>query len=273
MSGEARQDVARQAANVGGALFQVGATFFAAAGIREQTDRGTPLIEPALYAFGIWALIFALSLAYAFYAALPSRRMDPVLRRLGWPTAAAFLCVGMWSVFVSGGLLLPALTMLLVAFLCLLAAYLRLVRSHRSAPGTAVRWIVAPTVGIYLGWLTAANVVSIDSEAVRFGLVEGGGSGEALLGSALLLAGIGLAAAIILAGKTGSARVPQAHLSYAATVLWALVAVIVNQYEASLLTTGAATVSAVVVVLAVFGAPGGGSNRHRSSRAVRSGVA
>ena len=164
----------------------------------------------------------------------------------------------MWSVFVPAGLLLFALAMLSIAFACLLVAYLRLARSDRSALDTAERWIVAPTVGIYLGWLTAANVVSVDSEAVRFGLVEAGGIGEALLGSVLLLAGSGLAAAIIQATKDGSARVPQAYLAYAATVLWALVGVVVNQYDASLLTTGAATVSAVVVVLAVFGKPGSG---------------
>ena len=213
MSNGTTGDVARQVANVVGALFQVGATFFAAAGISQQTGRSTPLIEPALYAFGIWGLIFTLSLAYAAYAALPSRREDPVLRRIGWFTAAAFLCIGMWSVFVPPGLLLPALAMLSVSFACLLVAYLRLARSHRSALSAAERWLVAPTVGIYLGWLTAANVVSVDSEAVRFGLVEGGGTGEALLGSVLLLAGAGLAVAIILAGRAGSARVPQALTS------------------------------------------------------------
>ena len=272
MSSEARWDVARQTANVAGALFQVGATFFAAAGISEQTGRSMPLIEPALYAFGIWSLIFVLSLAYAVYVARPSRREDPVLRRIGWPTAVAFLCIGMWSVFVPAGRLLFALAMLSAAFACLLVAYLRLVRSHRSALGAAERWLVVPTVGIYLGWITAANVVSMDSEAVRFGLVEGGGTYEALLGSALLLVGSGLAAAIIRAGKTGLARVPQAHLAYAATVLWALVGVVVNQYDASLLTTGAAAVSAVVVVLAVSGAPGGGRARRVPGETTRSGV-
>ncbi|QIN77387.1 hypothetical protein GBA65_01415 [Rubrobacter marinus] len=238
-----------------GALFQVGVTAAAASAIQEQTGRSTPLIEPALYAFGIWGLIFALSLAYAVYAALPSKRTDPVLRRVGWPTAAAFFGIGMWSVFVPAGQLLLALAMLSLAFALLLVAYLRLARSDRSALSAAERWIVAPTVGIYLGWLTAANVVSVDSEAVRFGLVEGGGTGEALLGSVLLLAGSALAAAIAAAGKSGPA---QGYGAYAATVLWALVGVVVGQYDASFLTTVAATVSIVVVALVVLGAPGGG---------------
>ena len=273
MSDGTTRDVARQAANVAGALFQAGTTFFAAAAIQEQTGRSTPLIEPALYAFGIWGMIFSLSLVYAFYTALPSRRTDPVLRRIGWFTAAAFFCIGMWSVFVPAGLLLLALAMLSITFACLLVAYLRLARSHESTSGAATRWIVAPAVGIYLGWMTAANVVSVDSEAVRFGLVRGGGIGEALLGSVLLLAGCGLAAAIILAGKVGTTRVPQAYLSYAATVLWALLGIIVAQYDASLLTTGAAVVSALVVVLVVLGVPHTGRARGVPGEATRSGVA
>lgn len=51
-------DLARQLANVVGAVFQIGATFAASAEISEVTGERTPLIEPALYAFSIWGLIF-----------------------------------------------------------------------------------------------------------------------------------------------------------------------------------------------------------------------
>lgn len=112
---------------------------------------------------------------------------------------------------------------------------------------------------MFLGWVTAANAVSVSSEAVRFGLVEGGGIGEALLGSGLLLIGGVVACGIILAGKNG---LPQGYLAYGATVLWALVAVVVNQYDASLLTTGAATLSATAVALVLFGAFRGGRSHH-----------
>lgn len=267
MNQEIRRDAARQGANVAGAVFQVGATFFAAAGIREQTGQGTPLIEPALYAFFIWGVIFSLSLAYAAYQALPSRREDPLLRRIGWPTAAAFFAIGMWSVFVPFGRTLFALAMLSVAFALLLVAYLRFARSGRGALGAADRWIVAPTVGIYLGWLTAANAVSIDSEAVRFGLVGGGSTGEAVLGTALLLLGGVAAAGIVSAGRGGP---PQGYAAYAATVLWALVGIVANQYDVSLLTTGAAAVTALIVLAALAA---GNARRRNTGRAVRPGTA
>lgn len=253
--GEAgRGDLARQAANVVGAIFQVGATAFLATGIQEEVEGGTPLIEPALYAFFVWGVIFFLSLTYAAYQALPSRRESPLLRRVGWFTAATFFCIGLWSVFVPAGLLLPALAMLSVSFVCLLVAYLRLARSGRDALGPADRWLVAPTAGIFLGWMTAANAVSLDSEAVRFELVEGGSTDEAVLGAILLLLGGLAAAAISSAGKPGPR---QGYLAYTATVLWALVAIVVNQYDASLITTGAATVAAVVVAASFLVSPRG----------------
>ncbi len=251
-------DLIRRAANVVGAVFQVGMTAVAAAGIRGVVDERTPLIEPALYAFFIWGVIFTLSLVYAVYQAPASRGNSPLLRRIGWFTAAAFVCTGLWSVFVPARQLLLALLMLVFVFACLLVAYLRVARSERGALGGPDRWLVALPVGVFLGWITAANAVSASSEAVRFGLVEGGGIGEALLGSGLLLVGGVVACGIILAGRNGP---PQGYLAYGATVLWALVAVVVNQYDASLLTTGAAMLSATAVALVLFGVFRGGRSR------------
>lgn len=251
MSADGRWDVARQGANVAGALFQVGATAALGAAIQDEVDGGTPLIEPAGYAFAIWALIFALSLAYAVYQALPSNRENPLLRRIGWFTAGAFFFTGSWSLAVPAGLLLVALVALAGAFACLLVSYLRLARSDRGTLSSADRWLVALPLGPFLGWLTAANVVSLDSEIVRLGPLDAGGPGEALLGSALLLFGGILAALVVLAGKAGGP--PQGYLAYAAAVLWALVAIVVNQYDVSLLTTGSATVASVPVALALFG--------------------
>ncbi len=258
-----RWDLVRQAANVVGALFQVVVTVVASASIQEVVDRGPgSLVEPAPYAFAVWALIFALSLAYAVYQALPANREDPLLRRIGPYTAGAFACTGLWSVFVPAQELLLAQAMLVIVFSCLAVAYLRLARSERGVLSTADRWLVALPLGPFFGWITAANAVSLTSEAVRLGLVDGRGAGEALLGAALLLLGGMLAAAVVLVGKAGPA---QSYLTYAVTVLWALVAVVVNQYDASILTTGAALVAAVPIVLALLGwLPG--RRAHRQER-------
>lgn len=271
MGDDGRLDMARQAANVVGALFQVAMTVVASAKIQEIVDRGPgSLVEPAAYAFAVWALIFALSLVYAVYGALPANRENPLLRRIGWYTAGAFAFTGMWSVFVPAEQLLLAQAMLIVVFLCLAVAYLRLARSERDTLSAADRWLVALPLGPFFGWITAANAVSLTSEAVRFGLVEARGASEALLGSTLLLLGGVLAAAVVLAGKSGPI---QGYLSYGVTVLWALFAVVTNQYDASLITTGAALIAAVPIVLALLGQLPGVSTHRREGRTPRPNVA
>jgi hypothetical protein len=260
MGNEARWDVARQAANVVGALFQVGVTAATSATIQGVVDEGPrSLVEPALYAFTIWALIFVLSLAYAAYQALPANRDDRLLRRVGWFTAAAFFCTGLWSVFVPLRQFGLAQLMLLAIFAFLLLAYLclsRYARDHGTSRGE--RWLVALPLGPFLGWVTAANAVSLTAEAVRRGLVDAGSPGEAVLGGVLLLIGAFLACVVILAGKAGPV---QGYLTFGATVLWALTGIVVNQYAFSLATTGAALLDAVLVAVVLFCALRGGRTR------------
>ena len=271
MSNEGRWDASRRLANVVGALFQVGMTAYAGTRIDEVVNEGPrSLVEPAGYAFGIWALIFTLSLVYAAYQALPAQRENPLLRRVGWFTAGAFLCTGLWSVFVPLRGFLAAQVMLIAIFAFLLAAYVRLARSERGVLSRADRWLVALPIGPFLGWVTAANAVSLTAEAVRRGLIDGGGTSEALLGSALLLAGGVLAASVVLAGRMGPA---QAYVAYGITVLWALAAVVVNQYDASLLTTGASLISAALVVAVLFGALRGDRSQRTKGQRMRPGVA
>jgi hypothetical protein len=90
---------------------------------------------------------------------------------------------------------------------------------------------------------------------VALGLL-GGGPGEALVGVALLLMGGLLASVVILYGKNGPG--PGFYLPYAAAILWALVAILVNQYDDSILTTGTAVFASALVVSALLGALRGG---------------
>lgn len=256
----------RWVAGLAGALFQLGATVVAGAAISEVVEEGPPsLVEPAGYAFGVWAVIFSLSLLFAGYQALPATRGSELLRRVGWPVAGAFLCTGLWSVSVSLRGLGLAQVMLLGIFAFLLVAYLRRARSDPGALGRVERWLVSLTVGVFLGWVTAANAVSLTSEVVRRGIVEAGGAGEALVGSLLLIFGGLLAAAITRAGRTGPTL---AYASFALAVLWALVAIVVAQYGESLVTTGAAA-AAAVPVLAVLLRGGRARPRARPPARVR----
>ncbi len=69
-------DVARQAANVVGAIFQVVAGMILARG--EMPGEEITQIQPSNFAFVVWAPIFMLFLAYAVYQALPAQRESPL---------------------------------------------------------------------------------------------------------------------------------------------------------------------------------------------------
>ena len=251
------RDVARQAANVVGALFQIGAPVLTSEAVgRVSAENGT-LVVPADYAFSIWALIFLLCLAYAAYQALPANRKSPLLRRVGWFSAGAFLFNGLWEILFPARQFLLAQALIVAIFICAAVAYLRIARSGRGSLSAAERWLVALPLGLLFGWITAATLVSFATTFVALGLLNGG-IGEAIFGAALLLTGGLLASAVLLSGE---AAPPQGYLAYAAAVLWALIAVVVNQYDASVLTTMAALVAAVPVALAVTGKVLGRSGR------------
>lgn len=253
-------DSRRRAATVVGAVFQVLAG--ALVPIAAIATEFPSLIIPADYAFAIWGPIFLLSFIYAAYQALPSRREDPLLRRVGWPLAGAFILNGLWEVSVP--LRQPVLLQVIIAgiFACAAVAFVRLVRSERGALRGADRWLVAPTVGLLFGWITAANVVSFNDTLVKLGYL-GTGVGSALAGGALLILGGLVTSALVLIGRRGPV---QGYACYAAAVLWGLVGVVVNQYDASLITSSAAVLAAAIVAASLFGSPRGEGARSGTGR-------
>ena len=258
MSNGTGRDLARQAANVGAAVFQaLAGVFFVFNRSSEPVDGGSgaTLIDPAGYAFFVWAPILLLSLALRGLPGAALQARDALLRRVGWPLAGAFFLNGVWEVASPLGRLGAAQVLIAGILVCLAVAYLRLARSGagRGAVGGAGRWLVAPTIGIYFGWITAANAVSLTSLAARAGLVSGGGFGGALFGAVLLLVGGVVAALVVRVGKAG---VAQGYLAYGATFLWALAGIVAQQYQASVFTTTVAVVCAALVLWALFGATG-----------------
>jgi hypothetical protein len=263
MSGDGRWDSVRQAANVLGALFQIGAPVLTSEAVgRVSAENGT-LVVPAGYAFSIWGLIFFLCLAYAAYGALPANRKSPLLRRVGWFSGGAFFLNGLWEILFPARQFLLAQVVIVAIFVCAAVAYWRIARWKRGVLSAGERWLVALPLGLLFGWITAATLVSFATTFVALGLLDGG-IGEAILGAALLLTGGLIASAVLLAGE---AAPPQGYLAYAAAVLWALVAVVANQYDASVLTTVAALVAAVPVALVVASKLFGSSGR-RTKRAL-----
>ena len=256
---------ARRVANVAGALFQAGAATLAGEAIGRISDENPTLVVPAGYAFAIWGPIYALSLAYAAYQALPSKREDPLLRRVGWWTAAAFAGTGAWvPLFAARRFVLAQVTIVAIAA-CLTVAFLRVAREDNGPEaGPGKRWLVAPTLGFFFGWLTAAAVVGFATTDVALGR-RGEGLGAAVGGAGLLLLGAGLASAVLLVARSGPVA---GSLAYAAAVLWALVAVVAEHHQESRLTAGAAAVAAGSVAVALLGSLGVERLRPKRARAL-----
>ena len=240
-------DATRQTANVLGAIFQIAVPFVTGPTIGRVSGENQTLVVPADYAFVIWTPIFGLALIYAVYQALPANRENPFLRRIGWFSALAYFSNGIWELlFPARGFVLSQIVFVGISAGAVVAF---LLAQRWADPGRrADRWLVAPAFGLLAGWVTAAFFVGFATVLVATGVLNGG-TGEAVLGALLLIAGGAVACAVILAGRDGPS---QGYLAYGAAVLWALLGVIVNQYQDSLITSSTAGVCALLVAVVLL---------------------
>jgi hypothetical protein len=245
MSKGVGRDLVRQAANVAGAIFQIAAPLAMGPAIGRISDENSTLVVPADYAFAIWTPIFLLALVYAVYQALPANRENPLLRGIGWFSALAFFSNGTWELLFPAREFVLAQVVLVVIFASALVAHLLAQRVAGRDSGVE-RWLIAPAFGLLSGWVTAAVLVGLATTLVAVG-VFGGGRGEAVVGTLLLVVAGAIACAVILAGRDGPA---QGSLAYGAAILWAFVGVVAN--GASTLTSGAAVLSALMVAAVLF---------------------
>jgi translocator protein len=220
-------DSVRRVSNVVLALAQPASAVLAALRIGgpdvgEIADRYPTFIVPAGYAFSIWGLIYALSLGYAVYQALPSRRTDPGLRRIGWWTAVAFLSSTLWTFVFRQEWFVASV---LVIFLLLASLIIVVVRAGQDPPRSAAdRWLVRVTFGIYLGWVTVATIANVAQTLVAHGW-DGWGLAPASWAVVMLVVAAGIATLTL---------VRERNAGFGGAVVWALVAIAVNQWTTPL---------------------------------------
>jgi hypothetical protein len=243
-------DRIRQGAVLLLAVAQAAVTAAAGSSIQERVDTGprSP-VEPAAYAFAIWGAIFLLCIAYGVWQALPAQGVNPLLRRIGWPTAGAFLTIVGWSIVVPFALFWAAQLLLLATWMFLAVAAVRLADAAAGRPLSAgERWFSALPLAPFFGWVTAANGVSLHGQAVDLGLVAPDGTPSRLLGALLILA-VGVVAGYVV--HRAQAAPPHFWAVYAATVLWAVVAIAVAQWAAEPVIAVAAILAAVPTLIAI----------------------
>lgn len=169
-----------------------------------------PPIQPAGYAFAIWGVIYLWLLVGMGYGLL--RRADEA----DWHAMRVPLCISL----AVGSIWLPvavtsAFWAAILIWLMLIPALIALFR----APRRDVAYAVLP-VGLYTGWLSAASCVALGLVAAGWGYLDANTAAFTFIFLALVLAS---------AVQSQLGRAP----SYGIAVIWALVAIVVQNLGAN----------------------------------------
>lgn len=193
------------------------ACFYLGTSFEEATHgkgSGSPLIEPAGYAFVIWALIYGASIIFGIYQ-LPARQLeDPALERIRPWMASAFLGTNVWLILARFGPLWGTPICILWMAVSLIPAFLMVTRKN---PATATeRWCQVVPVAVFTGWVviaTFANLASVLKDNRLLGFVHH----ELAWSVAMIISACVIACLLIFRSR--------GNLWFGATVVWALAAI------------------------------------------------
>ncbi len=217
-----RLDTVRQLAVLAGALGQLLLPPLLFAGGFEAGAASAPvLVEPnpavpAGYAFAVWGVIYLGSFAYAVLQATPARVQDPLFRRIGVLTAAGFVACCLW-LFAARDL--PWATVPLIAVMLVVLGRAFVITARTPDLSRTRRLLVLAPLGVYAGWLSAATFVNLAEVLPGYGFDRLGLTAEAF-GLVVIAAAAATALTLTLLSRGA--------VAYVLTVLWALVAVAVN---------------------------------------------
>ena len=202
------------------------------------TRGSSTYVDPAGYAFSIWGLIF---IGMIVFAVLQRRVADPSPDQVSayrFLVLAGLASIAFVPISLGTNYLWGAFDLLWHLF-ALLAAYFALRRHvRRSATAPAYGWsYFAPSA--YLGWVSAATVLSIALALQQLGVQLSDGR-QAIWALALVLTLTG----------AGLYLLSEADGVYALTVAWALIAIGIEQRD-EMLVFVAPSAGAVLLLLAV----------------------
>jgi hypothetical protein len=201
--------------------------------------------QPAGWTFSIWSLIYLLLAVFVAYAFLPVGRLDPRMQRI----APLFLVSNIANIGWLVAWHWEQWNLTLVAFAVLIAAlaliYLGLRRGRRRVqPPTAERLMVWTPFSVYFGWATVAFLANVAVWLDRTDRELWGMDGR---WTAVTLLAVAVLVATLLATWW---RDP----AYAVAVAWALMGIVAEQWDRSMLVAFAAVVALVLVAaLTIFG--------------------
>lgn len=188
-----------------------------------------PPVQPAGYAFSIWGVIYLWLLIGACYG-FWKRRNDPA-----WNAMRAPLCVSLaiGSIWLPVAMLSPVWAAILI-WAMLIPALIALFRAPLDDRGFAMG-----PIGLYAGWLSAAGCVSLGLVAAGYGYLNDEAAAFIFIFMALVIAS---------AVQNQLKRAP----SYGIAVIWALVAIVVQNVTAYPTVAAIAAGGAAALILPVW---------------------
>lgn len=236
------QDRARQVVNL--VLIPAGIAFNMIPGIREReiaavARASEPLLAASGWAFSIWGLIFAWTLVYAVYQALPSQTTRRVHRAIGWHTASNGLLGGLWTYLFTQELFTAAWITMVALLLNLIAIEIRLGNEARSGRD---RMLVRVPFAINLGWISVATI--LDTTQWLWSTVGWDGAPLTPIAWSIIM----VAAAAALAAAMLHLR---RNLPFALVTVWALAAIATYVKEESVSVVAVLCAGALLFMIAV----------------------
>ena len=200
-------------------------------------------LKVAGYAFAIWGVIYLGLLIYAVRQALPSTGESELLNRLGWPSALAFLGIGLWIVAAAFDWEIGTIVLIFGSLLVLLIPLLMNARTIRALPlASRERWMVVWPLALLAGWLGIASPVNLLT------VVTGNGD----LPTALSPTVWALLAVILVTLKALAVSWTLRSPAFALPIAWGLLGVFVAEQERNGVLAGGAILAAGVTLVGAF---------------------
>ena len=206
------------------------------------SDRFQVFFVPAGYVFSIWGLIYIGLLAFAVYQALPAKREDATLRRIGYLPALSGVANVAWLFFWHYNLFGWTLIAMLALLASLLAIYLRAGIGRTQVASGAERWCVRIPFSVYLGWITVATIANVTDV---LSLTPWSGWGLAPEMWAVVLLAVAVLIALAMA-------VTRRDAAYILVLTWAFAGIGVKQAGTPLVANSGWVAAAATALLAVW---------------------
>jgi hypothetical protein len=197
-------------------------------------------LQVAGYAFAIWGVIYLGVLIYAVRQVLPQTGESLMIHRFGWPSALAFLGIGLWIVAAALDqevativLIFGSLTVLLIPLLRNAGVIRALDKRDRD------RWMTLWPLALLAGWLTVAAPLNLITVAT--------GNGDL---PSVLSPTVWAMLAIVIVALVALAVTQQIRtVAYAIPIAWGLLGAFVAEQERNAPLAYFALAAAVAVLV------------------------